>query len=87
MARAFKSGHRYCMGLSVRGALTNWSDSRMRGMFKTDDGHEMTAAEAKAELLELLSKGVEQIPFGKCDDFDPKSGCRGHPVPAQSIRK
>jgi hypothetical protein len=80
MTKAFKSGHRYCMGLSVRGALTNWEDRRMRGMFKTDEGREMTPAEAKAELLDLLSKGHEQLPFGKCDNFDPKEGCLGHRI-------
>jgi hypothetical protein len=69
------------MCLDVRGALTNWKNKDFRGMFKHDDGRKMTTAEAKAELLEELSKGHNFIPFGKCDNFDHKEhGCLGHPV-------
>lgn len=75
------------LSLDIRGVLTNWSDDRFFGMFRHDDGHKMTAPEVKAELLEFLSRGYEYIPMGKCDNFDPKSGCRGHAdaaTPAQS---
>ncbi|WP_447639533.1 hypothetical protein [Pandoraea norimbergensis] len=67
--------------LDVRGALTNWKDRDFKGMFKHDDGRLMTPAEAKAELLEELSRGHNFIPFSKCDNFDHKErGCMGHPV-------
>ncbi|WP_353192146.1 hypothetical protein [Pandoraea pnomenusa] len=79
---------KFHMCLDVRGALTNWKDRDFKGMFKHDDGRLMTAPEAKAELLEELSKGHNFIPFGKCDNFDHKEhGCMGHPVtPDKEIR-
>lgn len=67
--------HHMC--LSVRGALMNWHRGSHHG-FQHDDGSPMTNAEAKAALLEELARGHEVIPFGQCDDFDYKSGCRGH---------
>lgn len=66
------------MGLSVRGALTNWKLRDFRGMFKAEDGRTMTPQEAKATLLDELSQGHEVIPYGKCDNWDWKKGCQGH---------
>ncbi|VVE82676.1 hypothetical protein [Pandoraea sputorum] len=67
--------------LDVRGALMNWKPRDFRGMFKHDDGRTMSPDEAKAELLDELSRGHNFIPFGKCDNFDHKEhGCMGHPV-------
>lgn len=72
---------RFHMCLDVRGALTNWRQKDFRTMFKHDDGRTMTPDEAKAELLEQLSRGHNFIPFGTCDNFDYKEhGCMGHPV-------
>ncbi|MFP3564748.1 hypothetical protein [Paraburkholderia sp. SIMBA_030] len=69
------------MCLDVRGALTNWKKKDFRHMFKHADGRTMTPDEAKAQLLEELSKGHNFIPYGKCDNFDHKEqGCMGHPV-------
>jgi len=28
--------------------------------------------------MDLLSEGKEVIPIGQCDDWDYKTGCRGH---------
>lgn len=72
---------RFHMRLDVRGALTNWKKSELRGMFKRDDGKTMSADEAKSILLDELSKGHNFIPVGTCDNFDHKEhGCMGHPV-------
>jgi hypothetical protein len=38
----------------------------------------MTPKEVKAEFKRLLSTGVQYIPFGSCDNFDPLKGCMGH---------
>jgi len=66
------------ISMSVRGALLNWRDRDFEGVFKHDDGRPMTAREAKAALLEELSKGHEVIPSEGCDNFDVKKGCLGH---------
>lgn len=76
------------MCLCIRGALTNWSDRNFKGMFQHDDGRTMSPAEAKAELLEHLSKGHEVIPYGPCDNFDYRgAGCLGHVVADTAEKK
>ncbi|WP_454752108.1 hypothetical protein [Cupriavidus necator] len=68
------------MALDVKGFLKNATKRQYRGMFRHNDGRTMTPDEAKDYLLDALAAGNEFIPFGKCDNFDPKSGCLGHPI-------
>ena len=70
--------------VDVRGALMNWKARDFEGVFQTDDGKPMSAIEAKAALLDELSKGHERIPCGNCDNFDWKTGCMGHEEEKQS---
>ena len=35
--------------------------------------------EARDVLMDELANGHDFIPFGHCDNFDFKSGCKGHP--------
>lgn len=66
------------VGLSVRGAL-GWPKRRIAKLFVHDDGRYLTADEAREALLDALAAGNEMLPVGDaCDDFDPKTGCRGH---------
>lgn len=68
------------LSLSVRRAL-NWSKAEMKRMAPsiTVDGKQLrTAEDVKNFLLDELSKGHELLPFGDCDNFDWKTGCRGH---------
>jgi hypothetical protein len=67
------------MCLDVRGALANWSDREMRGVFK-DNGRTLTPREAKEFLMDEIAKGHRVIPIGDCDAFDFETGCPGHPV-------
>lgn len=70
------------VSLNVRGAL-KWPKRLRAKLFVRDDGKHMTADEATDALLDALAAGYEHLPVGdECDDFDPKSGCRGHAVPA-----
>jgi hypothetical protein len=62
--------------LSVRGALWN----RSFDGFRHNDGLPMTRREAFDGLCDELSKGHEKLPMGDCDNFDWKTGCRGHNV-------
>lgn len=73
----------YHLCLSVRGALMNWSNRRLAGVFRHDDGRSMTPREAKQTLLDELAKGHEVIPIGTaCEGFDYSGGgCPGHEVP------
>jgi hypothetical protein len=67
------------MRLDIKGCLMNWKTKELKGMFKTNDGHDMSALEAKETLLLELSKGHNFIPFGDCPGFDPVlKGCPGH---------
>ena len=44
------------------------------------EGGRCTGDELKAHFLKLLTEGNEVIPIGDCDNFDPKTGCRGHDI-------
>jgi hypothetical protein len=53
--------------------ITTW-------MLKSD-GTRYTVDELRDALMDELSKGHEKIPTGDCDNFDYKTGCRGHEKP------
>lgn len=68
------------MCLSVRGAL-NWDRRRLKNATKwitRSDGTRYTPDQLRSALMDELAAGNEVIPMGACDDFDPKTGCRGH---------
>jgi len=67
--------------LDVRGALHNWNDRQMAGVFTRDDGSMMTIREAKDSLMDELVKGHKVIPCSPCDNFDYQKGCLGHDKP------
>ena len=76
----------YHMCADVRGVLS-LSDRelvrRWKGCIKTDDGRTLhDAVEIRNAFFDELSKGHEVIPMGRCDNFDYKTGCRGHPSAA-----
>ena len=68
------------MCMDVRGALLNWSDREMEGVFKHNNGRPMSAYEAKTFLMDEIAKGHKVIPCVPCDNFDYQTGCGGHPV-------
>ncbi len=70
----------YHLCLDVRGALMNWSDREMSGIFKYDDGHPMTISESKTFLMDQIAAGHKVIPCTECDNFDYQQGCQGHGV-------
>ena len=71
--------------LSVRGVL-NSSRAELRRYMQTvtKPGGEpfATPEEFSAAFMDLLSEGIEALDIsnGGCDNFDPKTGCRGHQV-------
>lgn len=74
------------VSLSVRGALRNgaWrkhADGSLVGSCTHDDGRHMTEHEIFTHLCDALASGQEFLPYGECDNFDPKSGCHGHEEP------
>ena len=72
------------MCISVRGILrrTDRDLKRFLGACTKDDGTPYrNIDELKNELYDHLSQGHEVIPMGKCDNFDYKTGCRGHEEP------
>lgn len=71
----------YHLGLNVRGALHNWSDRQMKGIFLHDNGRAMTAREARNMLMDQIAKGRKVIPTCECDNFDYQTGCGGHEAP------
>jgi hypothetical protein len=69
------------VGISVRGALSQ--SKRVLGRMFNDKktGRRLSAEEAREQLYDFLAQGFEYIPMGECDNWDPKSGCKGHPSP------
>lgn len=51
---------------------------RLRGLLRDEHGKLLSPDDARAALMDELSRGNEMLSFGGCDDFDPKTGCRGH---------
>lgn len=73
------------IGISVRGVL-GYEKREFARMFKgvfSDNGRVLTVDEAKAYLLDELSRGHERIPIGDCDAWDFKKGCPGHEMEDQ----
>lgn len=77
LARWVAGGRTMHMSANVEGALRNRSFS---GLI-SDDGRELSEAEAEAQLRELQRHGVRLIAANGCDNFDPETGCRGHAYP------
>lgn len=68
----------YCVGLSIRSAIT-WSDRDLKGLLKGPDGRMLSPDEARHHLIEELRHGHEILPFGTCDNWSFQDGCQGHP--------
>lgn len=61
------------------------SDKEAAAFITREDGSAYRDVhELQEEFMTLLSQGVEQVPMAPCDDFDPKTGCRGHAVQENS---
>ena len=69
------------MRASVRGML-NWdrrtTQRNLRSITKTDGSRYRGVEEFRDALMDMLANGVEFVPMGECDGFDPKTGCPGH---------
>lgn len=66
---------------SIEFPLMNWSkkDWNIATDYITEgDGKKLTAAELMAEFLRMHGEGFMYVPYGYCDNFDPKKGCLGH---------
>jgi hypothetical protein len=68
----------YHLAQSVVGALLNWKDKDWVNVCKDDNGNWMTPSQVKKEFKRLQKEGIDLIPMGECDNFDPKKGCLGH---------
>lgn len=80
---------RFHMNQSVRGALLHWSDNQWTdavSWITKDDGSSFASGAAlKQEFEKMLAQGIECLPLGPCNNFDPKKGCLGHREPDTSI--
>jgi hypothetical protein len=68
--------------LSVTGAL-RWDRATMKrnaSMFTVDGRRLKTADEVRDFLIGELAQGHEVLPCAECDNFDWKTGCKGHPA-------
>lgn len=70
---------------SVGGPIKNWSgrqwDDAIEWITRDDGTKFRNGEELEAMFQDLKDKGIELIPYGECDNFDPKHGCRGHAIP------
>lgn len=80
---------RYCVGISMRG-LSRYSDNELAACtswISHDDGRPATVEDVRTWIENELAAGHEVYPFGCCDNWDWKLGCRGHPVVAEPPAK
>lgn len=66
------------LSLSVSGALRNKSFDG----FTDGAGRPLGRAAVETELKSAAAKGIDRLPMGECDAFDPQTGCRGHRNPS-----
>lgn len=82
------SGVTYHCHVDVRGILSSGRGGlrRATAWLRNSDGSRLTVDELQAALLDELAQGHEALPSGDCDNFDFKTGCRGHrdPEPAST---
>ena len=76
---------RFHMCQSVSGPLRNWSGKQWNDATEwitRDDGTKFSnGEELEFHFQCLLDSGNRVIPIGECDNFDPQTGCKGHPIP------
>lgn len=81
--------HTVHMCISVRGVLSRTDRDLVKEWGKGALSHKgkklYTAMEIREAFFDELSEGHEVIPLGKCDNFDYKTGCRGHEIPDDGI--
>lgn len=79
------SAKRFHMCQSVRGALRNWSGKQWNDATEwitRNDGTKFNGEELEHVFQTMLDEGKEVVPFGEdCDNFDFKTGCKGHVIP------
>lgn len=69
----------YCMGVDVKGVLTNWKKKDLAKLFIDEEtGRYDSAEEARSQLMDMLSEGKLVVPMGECDNWDYRTGCKGH---------
>jgi hypothetical protein len=68
----------YHLCMSLEGAIRQ-SDKELRGMFQFPGGGDMTPHQARQAFRIQLMKGHRVMPLSPCDNFDPQTGCKGHP--------
>jgi hypothetical protein len=76
----------YHVHLDVAGALTNFTDQDLVGLFQRNPpGEPLTAAEARRVLTDHLANGRHVIPLAPCEGFDYSgTGCPGHLAEAEA---
>jgi hypothetical protein len=79
------------MCVSVRGILAK-NDSQLKrelgGCVRDHDGNLCrTALQIREVFFDELAKGHEVVPCGTCDNFDFKTGCKGHEEKAEEAVK
>lgn len=67
------------MCMDMRGFLRHTKyPSGFRGLFKDNDGKQMSPEMAREALFDALAKGWRLLPCGDCEGFDYQTGCPGH---------
>lgn len=56
-------------------------------MFIVDGKPLNTAKQVRKMLQDELALGHEVIPMGDCDNFDWKTGCKGHVLPMKASQR
>lgn len=59
-------------------AIVILNNADLEGLFRDDDGNSHSPGSVRGKLDFLWSKGYRFLPVEPCENFDYKSGCRGH---------
>lgn len=67
------------MHVNVKLDVALSSDDNLRSLSISNNDGEQLNDKAKRDFLEdLQANGYIYLPLGDCDNFDPKTGCKGH---------
>lgn len=53
---------------------------KLKGLLLDEAGRILTPDQARDSLMDYLADGKELLPVDGCDNFDYKTGCKGHPI-------
>lgn len=70
----------------MAGAIRNRRSGGLKG-YQDENGHTLSDDAVFREFTRRINAGERLFPVGKCEGFDPVTGCPGHPKADEEVKK